>query len=157
MYFQPRSRGTFSQKIFVLTANGWLIYYNIYDRGPSLCQPIRDAIHADVHERKEMVDITGCYVYSSPSPRRPTRIFPDGIAAPDHQDDSLFSIWKPQTRRIFSPKRQRFQVYKHQHHFFQEEGETWQFLAKNRHEKQSWIWAFNVVIERLLRNNGSLV
>ncbi|KAG2226771.1 hypothetical protein INT45_005736 [Circinella minor] len=157
MYFQPRSRGTFSQKIFILTANGWLIYYNIYDRGPSLCQPIRDAIHADVHERKDMVDITGCYVYSSPSPRRPTRIFPDGIAAPDHNDDSLFSIWKPQTRRIFSPKRQRFQVYKHQHHFFQEEGETWQFLAKNRHEKQSWIWAFNIVIERLLRNNGSLV
>ncbi|KAI9496222.1 hypothetical protein BDB00DRAFT_137271 [Zychaea mexicana] len=147
MYFQPRSRGTFSQKIFVLTANGWLIYYNIYDRAAVTCQPLLAA----VHDRKDAVDISSCYVYSSLSPRRPARIFPDGIAAADVKDDSLFSLWKPQTRRVFSPSRQRITVYKHNRKFFQEEGETWQFLAKNRHEKEEWVWAFNVVIERLLR------
>ncbi|KAI9248811.1 hypothetical protein BDA99DRAFT_225954 [Phascolomyces articulosus] len=151
MYFQPRSRGTFSQKIFVLTGNGWLIYYNIYDRAAVTCQPIQAA----VHDRKDAVDITGCYIYSSPSPRRPARIFPDGIASADANDDSLFSLWKPQSRRVFSPKRQRIQVYKHHRTFFQEDGETWQFLAKNRHEKEEWVWAFNVIIERLLRGGVS--
>ncbi|KAI8143282.1 hypothetical protein BJV82DRAFT_612191 [Fennellomyces sp. T-0311] len=147
MYFQPRSRGTFSQKIFVLTADGWLMYYNIYERAPISCQPIVGAIH----DRKDAVNISSCYVYSSASPRRPTRIFPDGIAAADVNDDSLFCLWKPLTRRVFSPRRQRLCVYKNSSKFFQQDGETWQFLAKNRHEKEEWVWAINVVIEQLLR------
>lgn len=54
-------------------------------------------------------------------------------------------------RRVFSPKRQRITVYKNNKHFLQEKGETWQFLARNRHEKEEWVSAINVVIERLLR------
>ncbi|CDS09305.1 hypothetical protein LRAMOSA10665 [Lichtheimia ramosa] len=148
MYFQPRSRGTFSQKMFMLTANGWIVYYNMFEREPLSCQPMKTA----VHERKGQLDINDCYVYSSPfEVESPCRIYSDGAISADSSEECLFSLWKPERRRVFSPKRQRITVYKNNKHFLQEKGETWQFLARNRHEKEEWVSAINVVIERLLR------
>lgn len=153
MYFQPRSRGTFTQKIFVLTCHGWLIYFNPFERSGADCQPLMSA----AHKRKGALDISDCYVFSSSclqQEQRPPRIFRDGVATDDHDDECLFSIWKAKPRRVFSPRRQRITVYS-RHHFQSSEGEVWQFLTRSRAEKEEWVSAINIVIEHLLRDESN--
>lgn len=158
MYFQPRSRGTFTKKIFVLTLDGCLLFYNKYDRSVVDCQPI----HTAGHDRKGFLEIADCYVFSehpesiglADIPRQ--RIFSDGVATADSSDDCIFTLWKPQSRRIYSPSRKRFTVYKDSKQFFAADGELWLFLAKSKQEKEEWVWAINVVIEHLLRAQGNV-
>ncbi|KAG0179225.1 hypothetical protein DFQ28_003146 [Apophysomyces sp. BC1034] len=153
MYFQPKSRGTFTQKIFVLTANGWLLYFDTYQRSPVTCQPLLTAAHA----RKGLLDIANGYVYSGElslpkqRPDRPPRMFKSGLTTTDDDEACIFSVWKPKVRRYFSTKRKRLSVYNHDYRSSHFKGETWVFLAENRQEMEEWVWAINMVIENLLR------
>ncbi|KAF7723844.1 hypothetical protein EC973_001569 [Apophysomyces ossiformis] len=156
MYFQPKSRGTFTQKIFVLTANGWLLYFDTYQRSPVSCQPVLTAAHAC----KGMIDIADAYVYSGElalpkeRPNRPPRLFKSGLTTADSDEACVFSLWKPKARRYFSPKRKRLTVYTHDYSSSPFRGDTWVFLAESRQEMEEWVWAINTVIETLVRSKS---
>ncbi|KAI8393266.1 Pleckstrin homology domain-containing protein [Radiomyces spectabilis] len=157
LYFQPKSRGTFTQKIFTLTSDGWLLFHDMFVRSPSSCQPMATC----VHHKKGRLDIANCYVYSGgisldtstvENPNRPARLFKDGLATADEDIDCVFSLWKPRLRRYFSTKRQRIIIFKNDQRI-SAQGDIWTFYAPSRQEKEEWVWAINVVIDHLLRSD----
>lgn len=140
----------------MLTSNGWLIYFDIYNR--------TNTKKASNHERKGALDIAGCYFYSGVDSskqhkgttrdvlfRQAARIYEDGLSTNDDTLACIFSIWKPKLRRYFSPKRQRLRVY-HKDERLNPGGNTWTFLAHSRREKEEWVCALNTVTEHLIRN-----
>ncbi|KAI9017961.1 Pleckstrin homology domain-containing protein [Phycomyces nitens] len=156
MYCQPHSRGTFTQKLFVLTTSGVLVFYDIFKRSSMVSQPLITASHA----KKGTFDISNCFVFSGDlsmdmdrPPSRPPRMFSDGLVTEDSDTECIFTLWKPLLRRTFSPQRQRIMVYKTDFRP-NPEGETWTFLAKSRQEREEWVWAINQIIESTLRSHN---
>ncbi|ORZ02787.1 Pleckstrin homology domain-domain-containing protein [Syncephalastrum racemosum] len=159
MYFQPRARGTFSKKTFLLSSNGWLLFYNTYERSQMTSQPLLTAKHT----LKGILDIADCYVYSGSLSlcgrksaehaldKRPPRIFGDGVATSDPDEACVFTLWKPQHRTWFSPKKKRVIQYKTSKRLLPSDGQAWHFAARSQEDKQEWVWAIRVVIEHMLR------
>jgi hypothetical protein len=158
LYYKPHRRGTYSQKIFILTVNGWILYYDVYNRNTTKM--------SSNHEHKGSLDIAGCYFYSGVDDSKQkkgsnhnrdkslkdggARLYGNGLATTDNTLDCIFSIWKPKLRRYFSPKRQRLRVYHHDQKP-NPKGITWAFLAKSRREKEEWVCALNTVTEHIIR------
>ncbi|CAO3587454.1 unnamed protein product [Absidia cylindrospora] len=155
MYVQ--SKGVFSQKQFILTADGRLHYFNVYKRSGDDGKPIETGIH----ERKGTLDMANAYIYSGMMSSfdneasttqldRPPRFFDNGITTNDPDEDCLFTIWIPQRRRIFSPRRQSIITYDSDRRF-NSAGQRWLMMAPNRQDKEQWVWAISVIQEALLR------
>ncbi|CEP16159.1 hypothetical protein [Parasitella parasitica] len=156
LYYKPHKRGTYSQKIFILTANGWILFFDVYNRESSkkVCN----------HEKRGVIDVAGCYFYSGVDCskqkkgsnhhgnqwKKAARIYSNGLSTDDDSLSCMFSIWKPKIRRYFSPKRQRLRVYRHDQRL-SPEGQTWTFLARSRREKEEWVCALNTVTEHMIR------
>lgn len=119
------------------------------------------------HTLKGILDIADCYVYSGSlslcgrnntdhgMDKRPPRIFGDGVASNDPDETCVFTLWKPQHRRWFSPKKKRVIQYKTSKRLLPPDGQAWHFVARSQEEKQEWVWAIRVVIEHLLRAQTS--
>ncbi|CAO3697775.1 unnamed protein product [Rhizopus stolonifer] len=155
LYYKPHHRGTYSKKFFILAANGWLLFFDVYNR-------IRKS-KPNNHERKGAIDTAGCYFYSGVdcSKKRKgsnmariyehyTKAYPSGLITGDTLMTCVFSIWKPMLRKYFSPKQQRLRVY-HQDQRLNSEGQNIMFLAESRQEKEEWIFALNSVAEHMMR------
>jgi hypothetical protein len=155
LYYKPHNQGTYSQKIFVLTANGWILFYDIINRNTNK--------KCSNHERKEAIDIAGCYFYSGVDSskkkkgsnrdnllKKAARLYGNGLATDDDTLSCIFSIWKPKLRRFFSTKRQRLRVYRHDQRL-NPTGSTWTFLARSRREKEEWVCALNTITEHMIR------
>ncbi|CAO3627157.1 unnamed protein product [Mucor fragilis] len=160
LYYKPHKRGTYSQKIFILTANGWILFFDVYNRQ----QPANKKICN--HEKKGAIDVAGCYFYSGVDCskqkkgsnqdnqwKKAARIYSNGLATDDDALSCIFSIWKPKLRRYFSAKRQRLRVYCHDQRL-NPNGQTWTFLAKSRREKEEWVCALNTVTEHMIRSEN---
>lgn len=145
--------------MFVLTSNGWILFYDVYNRNSTKksCN----------HERKGALDIAGCYVYSGVNYskrkkgsnredllKKAARIYRNGLSTDDSTLSCMFSIWKPKLRRYFSVQRQRLRVYRHDQRL-NPNGSTWAFLAPSRREKEEWVCALNAITEHLIRNEAS--
>lgn len=145
--------------MFILTASGWILYYDVQNRNTTKlsCN----------HERKGALDIAGCYFYSGVDDSKQKkgsshdrdkrlkegpRLYENGLVTNDDTLACIFSIWKPKLRRYFSPKRQRLRVY-HQDQKPNSKGITWTFLAKSRREKEEWVCALNLITEHMIRCN----
>ncbi|CAO3675970.1 unnamed protein product [Rhizopus microsporus] len=151
LYYKPHHRETFSQKIFILSANGWLLFFDVFNRNSTK--------KSGNHERKGAMDIAGSYFFSgvdssktkkgsNSNEENTVKVYSDGLTTDDDQLTRIFSIWKPTLRRYFSPKRQRLRVYR-QDQQLTSKGETVTFLAESRQEKEEWICALNSVAEHL--------
>ncbi|CAO0802774.1 unnamed protein product [Mucor circinelloides] len=155
LYYKPHKRGTYSQKIFILTANGWILFFDVYNRqtNKKICN----------HEKKGAIDVAGCYFYSGVDcskqkkgsnqdnqSKKAARIYSNGLSTDDDAISCIFSIWKPKLRRYFSTKKQRLRVYRHDQRL-NPNGQTWTFLAKSRREKEEWVCALNTVTEHMIR------
>ncbi|GAN00798.1 conserved hypothetical protein [Mucor ambiguus] len=160
LYYKPHKRGTYSQKIFVLTANGWILFFDVYNRQQSANKRICN------HEKKGAIDVAGCYFYSGVDCskqkkgsnqdnqwKKAARIYSNGLATDDDALSCIFSIWKPKLRRYFSTKKQRLRVYRHDQRL-NPNGQTWTFLAKSRREKEEWVCALNTVTEHMIRSEN---
>ncbi|RCI05928.1 hypothetical protein CU098_013579 [Rhizopus stolonifer] len=158
LYYKPHKRGSYSQKMFILTANGWVLFYNVYDRDSS-------KQHCN-HQKKGALDLAGCYVYSGLDDskkrkgsnrdsllRKSARIYKNGLSTDDDSLSCIFSIWKPSLRRYFSTRKHRLSVYHHDKRT-NPYGSTWTFLAPSRREKEEWVCALNTVIEHMIRNES---
>lgn len=141
--------------MFILTANGWILFYDVFNRSTTknTCN----------HDRKGALDIAGCYFYSGVDSskknngsnrdnlwKKAARIYETGLTTNDDTMACIFSIWKPKLRRYFSGKRQRFRVYRHDQKI-NPNGNTWTFLARSRREKEEWVCALNTVTEHMIR------
>ncbi|KAL0139049.1 Pleckstrin homology domain-containing protein [Mucor lusitanicus] len=153
LYYKPHKRGTYSQKIFILTANGWILF-------------LMPTIKICNHEKKGAIDVAGCYFYSGVDCskqkkgsnqdnqwKKAARIYSNGLATDDDALSCIFSIWKPKLRRYFSTKKQRLRVYRHDQRL-NPNGQTWTFLAKSRREKEEWVCALNTVTEHMIRSEN---
>ncbi|KAK4516728.1 structural constituent of ribosome [Mucor velutinosus] len=158
LYYKPHKRGTYSQKIFILTANGWILFFDVYNRqsNKKICS----------HEKKGAIDVAGCYFYSGVDCskqkkgsnqdnqwKKAARIYSNGLATDDDALSCIFSIWKPKLRRYFSTTKQRLRVYRHDQRL-NPNGQTWTFLAKSRREKEEWVCALNTVTEHMIRSEN---
>ncbi len=141
--------------MFILTANGWILFYDIINRDTS-----KKYCH---HERKGAIDIAGCYFYSGVDSskqkkgsnrdnlsKKAARLYANGLATDDDSLSCIFSVWKPKLRKYFSGKRQRLRVYRHDIRL-NPTGSTWAFLARSRREKEEWVCALNTVTEHMIR------
>ncbi|KAI7907449.1 Pleckstrin homology domain-containing protein [Cokeromyces recurvatus] len=159
LYYKPRKRGTYSKKIFILTSNGWILFYDVYNRGSmkKVCN----------YEKKGALDIAGCYFYSgvdcskkkkgsNVNEHQPfkklSRIYGNGLTTDDDPLSCMFSIWKPNIHRYFSTKRQRLRVYQRDQRI-NPSGTTYTFLARSRKEKEEWVYALNAVTEHMIRSD----
>lgn len=144
--------------MFILTASGWILFYDIINRDTSKknCN----------HNRKGAIDIAGCYFYSGVDSskqkkgsnqdnafKKVARLYGNGLATNDDNLACIFSIWKPKLRRYFSSKRQRLRVYRHDQRV-NPTGSTWTFLARSRREKEEWVCALNTITEHMIRCEG---
>ncbi|KAI8066807.1 hypothetical protein BC940DRAFT_58210 [Gongronella butleri] len=177
--YMQRDQSVFSQRQFILTADGWLHYYNVYARSATTGEPEVTA----VHERKSSFDLANAYVFSGWASRarhrgraggggsggagggraaltgsgsdawnddRPSRLFANGLIATDANHECSFTLWFPKPRRVFSPKRQRILVYPTDQRF-NAKGTRFHFLAANRQAKEEWVNVIKIVQEQLLR------
>ncbi|KAG2229736.1 hypothetical protein INT48_002070 [Thamnidium elegans] len=155
LYYKPPNRGSYSQKMFILTANGWILFYDVIDRSTKK--------KTSNHTQKGTIDIAGCYFYSGVDSskmkkgsnqdnlwKKSTRIYASGLTTDDDTVSCVFSVWKPKLRRYFSPKRQRLRVYR-QDQRLNSTGTIWTFLARSRREKEEWVCALNTVTEHMIR------
>ncbi|KAL9559036.1 hypothetical protein MBANPS3_000599 [Mucor bainieri] len=160
LYYKPHKRGTYSQKIFILTANGWILFFDVYNRQQSASKKMCN------HEKKGAIDVAGCYFYSGVDCskqkkgsnqdnqwKKAARIYSNGLATDDDALSCIFSIWKPKLRRYFSTNKQRLRVYRHDQRL-NPNGQTWTFLAKSRREKEEWVCALNTVTEHMIRSEN---
>ena len=158
LYYKPHRRGTYSQKMFILTANGWILFYDIINRHTKK--------KSANHQQKGAIDIAGCYFYSGVDSskqkkgsnqdsglKKAPRLYRNGLTTYDDTASCLFSVWKPTSRTYFSNKRQRLRVYRHDQRL-SPEGTTWTFLATNRREKEEWVCALNTVTEHMIRSEN---
>lgn len=142
--------------MIVLTANGWILLYDLIDRSTTK--------KTSNHKRKGAVDIAGCYFYSGFDGskmkkgsnqddlwKKSARIYSDGLTTDDDSLSCIFSVWKPNFRRYFSSKRQRFRVYR-QNQRLNSSGTVWTFLARSRRQKEEWVCALNTVTEHIMRS-----
>ncbi|GAA5806482.1 hypothetical protein HPULCUR_012016 [Helicostylum pulchrum] len=155
LYYKPPNRGSYSQKMFILTASGWILFYDVIDRSTKK--------KTSNHAQKGTIDIAGCYFYSGVDDgkmkkgsnqdnlwKKSTRIYANGLTTDDDTVSCVFSVWKPKLRQYFSPKRQRLRVYR-QDQRLNPTGTTWTFLARSRREKEEWVCALNTVTEHMIR------
>lgn len=141
--------------MFILTANGWILFYDVIDRSTKK--------KTSNHAQKGTIDIAGCYFYSGADGgkmkkgsnqddlwKKSTRIYASGLTTDDDTVSCVFSVWKPKLRRYFSPKKQRLCVYR-QDQRLNPTGTIWTFLTKSRREKEEWVCALNTVTEHMIR------
>ncbi|KAI9362212.1 Pleckstrin homology domain-containing protein [Pilaira anomala] len=156
LYYKPPGRGSYSQKMIVLTANGWILLYDLIDRSTTK--------KTSNHKRRGAVDIAGCYFYSGFDGskmkkgsnqddlwKKSARIYSNGLTTDDDSLSCIFSVWKPNLRRYFSSKRQRLRVYR-QNQRLNSSGTVWTFLARSRRQKEEWVCALNTITEHMMRS-----
>lgn len=144
--------------MFILTANGWILFYDVFNRSTSK--------KTSNHDHKGALDIAGSYFYSGVDSskknkgsnrdnlwKKSARIYETGLTTDDDTMACIFSIWKPKLRRYFSGKRQRLRVYRHDQ-TINPNGSTWTFLARSRREKEEWVCALNTVTEHMIRSDS---
>ncbi|KAI7868168.1 Pleckstrin homology domain-containing protein [Spinellus fusiger] len=153
LYFQPPSRGTFTQKQCIFTRSGTLLFYDLFHRTSFRSQPTLTATYT----KKDALDIGDCYVYTGPLSlavtvplHQPPRLFSHGLVTDDADVDCVFTLWKPQSRHTYSPQQKRILMHQHSSRLTTK-GEAWLFLAQSRQEKEAWVWALHQVMEHLVR------
>lgn len=81
---------------------------------------------------------------------RPPRLFQNGVASNDTDEECIFTIWIPKRKRMFSSRRQRIIVHGYEKRI-NSKGVRWVFLAPSRKERDEWVFSINVIHEQLLR------
>ncbi|CAI2176254.1 11906_t:CDS:2 [Funneliformis geosporum] len=162
LYHKTRFRGTFQNYHHILI-KGHLLYYNLYIRS-SLSGT---ATRQNFHKLRGCINLADCYVYSgsitendllySNSTRfnvsgthKLPRIYPDGLYCFDDDEESTFVIWQgEQTLCLDKDKeKSRNKICLKKKSMLDRPGKIWVFRARSRIEREEWVWAINVEIER---------
>lgn len=156
MYKKLTAHSTFTKGIFVLTRDGHLLIYRCYNR-----TEVSGAITLTIaHDLDFDINLSNCYVYSG----RPTiedltytsqsiekenfapggyrhipRMYADGLITNDDDESCSFSIFKSRRHENHSQMTKKCK------------GTIYVFRARNRQEKEEWVLALNIVVERLVR------
>ncbi|CAG8606842.1 497_t:CDS:2 [Acaulospora morrowiae] len=167
LYHKSHLHGTFRNYHHVLT-RGHFIYFNVYSRSIS-----GRAIRRCYHKRNGIIDLSNCYVYSgsiteydllysnssryslasSGAEHKLPRIYEDGMYCYDDEEECTFVIWKGKRTSTleFSGEKKSglFGLDVKKKVKLDHPGKTWVFRARSRTEREEWVWALNVEIERL--------
>ncbi|CAB4381650.1 unnamed protein product [Rhizophagus irregularis] len=164
LYRKSHLHGTFRNYHYILT-RGRLICYNLYTR--NLINGVSK--QRCYHKRYENINLADCYVYSgkvtendllysstskfnarSNGIHRLPRIYPDGMYCFDNDEDCTFVIWQgEQSLHIGKDKKEKGNVicFKKKTRL-NNPGKIRVFRTRSKIEREEWVWAINVEIER---------
>ncbi|CAG8520002.1 7697_t:CDS:2 [Funneliformis mosseae] len=167
LYHKTHLRGTFQNYHHILI-RGHLLYYNLYTRS-SLSGTAK---RQNFHKRRGCIHLTDCYVYSggitendllySSSSRynisdngthKLPRIYPDGMYCFDDDEECTFVIWQGEQKYCLErdKEKSRNSICLKKTTTLDRPGNIWVFRARSRIEREEWVWAINVEIERALK------
>ncbi|RIB14956.1 Pleckstrin homology domain-containing protein [Gigaspora rosea] len=151
--------GTFNNYYHVLT-RGYLIFYRLYSWSTT-----GRKLHRCYHRRKGIINLLDCYVYSgqitdhdlsysrnlnrvSTEMQNFPRIYSDGMCCFDDDDECTFVVWQGNKHVI--KRSGAIGVEFRKKATLDAVGKVWIFRARNRSEREEWVCALNVEIERCL-------
>ncbi|CAG8573882.1 14357_t:CDS:2, partial [Dentiscutata heterogama] len=160
LYQKVHYYGNFNNYYHVLT-RGYLIFYRLYS-----WSMIGRKAHRSYHRRKGIINLLDCYVYSghitdhdlpySSTPHRVgnemynfPRIYSDGMCCFDEKDECTFVIWQGNKHHVIE-RSGVIGVEFRKKAKLDSNGKVWIFRARNKSEREEWVWALNVEIERCL-------
>ncbi len=78
------------------------------------------------------------------------RIYPDGMYCCDDDDECTFVIWQGEQKTYLGKdeKKSRNGISLKKKTMLDYPGKVWAFRARSRIEREEWVWAINVEIER---------
>ncbi|KAL0097500.1 hypothetical protein J3Q64DRAFT_1857892 [Phycomyces blakesleeanus] len=140
LYVKQGRRSTFKQYLCVLTRHRGLILFDKYRRSSWTSKPKSEPIY---RRSPKTVYISNAYVYTSPScvkdmirtkarnQKTPPKMFEDGMTEGTHAIQLLFVVYQPP-----NPK----DSWIHQKLSGRR---VWVFQAKDKEEKEAWVWALD--------------
>lgn len=164
LYHKRHKRQPFQIYHHVLT-RGHFVYFNQHMRSTLTgC-----VLSRSYYKRKGCINLRDCYVYSGSSiteheyyksnlPQEQSiaksysqgplaKLYGDGMISYDDYKETSFVIWKGRRKYYFNNDGMKISMEKIIKYDIP--GDFWIFRAKNRIEREEWVWALNVEIERL--------
>ncbi|BFZ55385.1 hypothetical protein PYCC9005_002425 [Savitreella phatthalungensis] len=160
LWRKPRTHATFRRFECVL-AHGQLLVFHHHHWSPT--QGIEKHIH---HERHETVDLRGCYVYSGtvtedellnmhdasdrdgPGRHALPRLYEDGWTTRDEQAELCFVIWSSRKRAALFRTDKEDIIKGKGVPRLGVEGKSRVYMVRSRQERDLWVQALNLEIER---------
>ncbi|GBB85275.1 hypothetical protein RclHR1_11830006 [Rhizophagus clarus] len=164
LYRKSHRYGTFRNYHYILTG-GNLLCFHLYTRNLINGVTKRQCYH----KRCGNINLADCYVYSgritendllysstskfsakSSGIHKLPRIYPDGMSCFDNAVECTFVIWQAERSFYFGKeKKEKGNVIRlKKKTMLNNPGKIWVFRTRSKIEREEWVWAINVEIER---------
>ncbi|CAG8553080.1 7854_t:CDS:2 [Cetraspora pellucida] len=160
LYQKARFYGTFINYYHILT-RGYLIFYQLQS-----WSIVGRKNRRSYHRQKGIINLLDCYIYSGhltdhDLPHSSTshklgnevlylpRIYSDGMCCFDDDDECTFVVWQGNKHHVIK-RHGTIGLELQKKTTLDSSGKAWIFRARNRIEREEWVWALNVEIERCL-------